>query len=56
MIGGVCLNVGCVPSKALLKSAKVAATVRNAAAYGVRVDGHVSVDFGAVVVNLDYAC
>ena len=35
-MGGDCLNTGCVPSKALIKSAKVAATIRNAAAYGVQ--------------------
>ena len=52
LLGGDCLNVGCVPSKALLKSAKVAATVRNAAAYGVIVDGPVSVDFGAVMERM----
>lgn len=56
LLGGDCLNVGCVPSKALLKNAKGAATIRNAATYAVRVDEHVSVDFGAVVENLDHAC
>ncbi len=46
-IGGDCLWTGCVPSKAILASARVANTVRNAAAYGVSVDG-VSVDTAAV--------
>ncbi len=35
-MGGDCLNYGCVPSKALLKAARVAHTVRTAAAYGLR--------------------
>lgn len=34
-MGGDCLNTGCVPSKALIKSAKVAATMRHADKYGV---------------------
>jgi len=34
-MGGDCLNDGCVPSKALLKAAKVAYTVRTAADYGL---------------------
>lgn len=34
-MGGDCLNTGCVPSKALLKSAKVAATIRKADRYGL---------------------
>lgn len=34
-LGGTCLNVGCIPTKALSKSAEVAGTIRNAAAVGV---------------------
>jgi len=34
-MGGDCLNTGCVPSKALIKSAKVAAMMRNADRYGI---------------------
>lgn len=34
-MGGDCLNTGCVPSKALIKSAKVAASMRNADRYGI---------------------
>ncbi len=34
-MGGDCLNTGCVPSKALIKSAKVASTMRNAEKYGI---------------------
>src|SRR6202795_4510980 len=37
LMGGDCLNFGCVPSKALLAAARVAAAVRGAGTYGVRV-------------------
>src|SRR5262245_22591669 len=35
LMGGDCLNVGCVPSKALLRAARAAAAVRGAAEFGV---------------------
>ncbi|QKW22568.1 dihydrolipoyl dehydrogenase [Kitasatospora sp. NA04385] len=45
--GGVCLNVGCIPSKALLRNAELAHTVLNEAGlYGIEVDGKVSFDYG----------
>ncbi len=47
-LGGDCLNVGCVPSKALLAAAKTAAAARKSGAYGVKVD-QVDVDFPAVM-------
>ncbi len=52
LLGGDCLNVGCVPSKALLRCAKAAAEVRDAGRFGVRVDGKVSVDFGYVMERM----
>ncbi len=52
LLGGDCSNVGCVPSKALLRCAKAAAAVRNAAEFGVRIEGDVSVDFGYVMERL----
>jgi pyruvate/2-oxoglutarate dehydrogenase complex dihydrolipoamide dehydrogenase (E3) component len=52
LLGGDCLNVGCVPSKALLRCAKAASAARNAAAFGVKIDGEVSVDFGAVMERM----
>ena len=52
LLGGDCLNVGCVPSKALLRSAKAVAAVREAGRFGVAIDGEVSVDFGAVMERL----
>jgi len=48
LMGGDCLNFGCVPSKALIRSARVAATVREARAYGVEA-GEPQVDFSRVM-------
>lgn len=52
LMGGDCLNVGCIPSKALLQSAHAAASARNSARFGVRLGGEVSVDFGAVMERM----
>src|SRR6516225_8743209 len=49
LLGGDCLNVGCVPSKALIRVARVAAQVRDAAQYGINVPPGVQVDFPAVM-------
>jgi dihydrolipoamide dehydrogenase len=46
--GGVCLNVGCIPSKALLRNAELANLVQHEAdTFGIRIDGKVSVDYTA---------
>lgn len=47
-LGGDCLNVGCVPSKALLRAAKVVGEIERGRGLGVTVDG-VSADFHAVM-------
>ena len=47
-IGGVCLNVGCIPTKALLRSAEVYRTLLRAEAFGLRVDGRVVPDWAAI--------
>lgn len=46
-LGGTCLHNGCIPSKALLRSAEVFATARHAEEFGV-LTGDVSVNFGKV--------
>jgi pyruvate/2-oxoglutarate dehydrogenase complex dihydrolipoamide dehydrogenase (E3) component len=52
LLGGDCLNVGCVPSKALLASAKAVGAVRAAGALGVTVPGEVEVDFPSVMERM----
>jgi dihydrolipoamide dehydrogenase len=47
-LGGVCLNWGCIPTKALLKSAEVFEYINHAADYGIKV-GESAVDFDSVV-------
>ncbi len=47
-LGGICLNWGCIPTKALLRSAEVLHTMKNAAAYGLSAQG-VSFDLPKVV-------
>ncbi len=49
LMGGDCLNFGCVPSKTLIRSARAAAAVREATRFGVRAAGPVEVDFAAVM-------
>ena len=50
-LGGVCLNWGCIPTKALLKSAQVYSYCRNAAHYGVALEGEVKPDFEKIVAR-----
>ncbi|HVK21724.1 MAG TPA: dihydrolipoyl dehydrogenase [Actinokineospora sp.] len=46
--GGVCLNVGCIPSKALLRNAELAHLVQHEAkTFGIQVEGTVTFDYGA---------
>jgi len=52
MIGGTCINVGCIPTKAFIASARLAHAVRNAGEYGIRT-GEVSVDWPAVQKRVD---
>jgi dihydrolipoamide dehydrogenase len=47
-LGGICLNWGCIPTKALLKSAQVFEYIKHAADYGLSV-GEAHADFGAVI-------
>lgn len=51
LLGGDCLNVGCVPSKALIRCARAAAAARRAGAFGVHT-GEVRVDFAAVMERM----
>jgi dihydrolipoamide dehydrogenase len=48
-LGGVCLNWGCIPTKALLKSASVFEYAKHAMDFGITIKGEVSPDFEAIV-------
>lgn len=52
LLGGDCLNVGCVPSKAIIASAHVAASARDAGTFGVNISGGVTVDFPVVMERM----
>ena len=47
-MGGICLNWGCIPTKALLKSANVYEYINHADDYGIKVSSH-KADFNAVI-------
>lgn len=49
--GGVCLNWGCIPTKALLKSAQVYSCCKAAAGYGIELAGEVRPDLGKIVAR-----
>lgn len=52
LMGGDCLNVGCVPSKAVIRAARAAAAVRDAGPFGARVPDGVSIDFGQAMERM----
>ena len=47
-LGGICLNWGCIPTKALLKSAQVFNYIQHAEEYGIKVE-NAEADFSAVI-------
>jgi dihydrolipoamide dehydrogenase len=47
-LGGICLNWGCIPTKALLKSASVYESMKHSADYGLNASG-IAADFGGVI-------
>lgn len=48
-LGGVCLNIGCIPTKALLKSAEVLEESRHLGDFGLLLEGQVKADFARVI-------
>lgn len=52
LIGGDCLNVGCVPSKGVIRASRAWAEVRHAAEFGVGITGGVKCDFGAAMARM----
>ncbi|MDJ0678822.1 MAG: mercuric reductase [Xenococcaceae cyanobacterium MO_167.B52] len=52
LMGGDCLNVGCVPSKCLIRSGRAVADIRDAKAVGVSAAGDIAVDFSKVMERM----
>src|ERR1700712_679847 len=52
-LGGTCVNNGCIPTKTLVASARAAWVARNAAQWGVQIQGDVKVDMRAVKARKD---
>ncbi len=52
LMGGDCLNVGCVPSKGIIRAARVAATVRDSQVFGVDVTAGAAFNFGKAMERM----
>ena len=52
LMGGDCLNVGCVPSKAVIRAARAVIDSRNGAEFGVHSNSHSEVDFSAAMERM----
>jgi pyruvate/2-oxoglutarate dehydrogenase complex dihydrolipoamide dehydrogenase (E3) component len=52
LMGGDCLALGCVPSKTIIQSSRVAATIRDAAPFGIHPPASVDIDFAAVMQRM----
>ncbi len=52
LLGGDCLNTGCVPSKTVIRSAKVIGEIQKASDFGVHVPAGVTADFGQVMARM----
>lgn len=52
LMGGDCLNVGCVPSKCIIRSSRVVGEMREAEAFGIRPPERIDVDFPAVMERM----
>ena len=53
LFGGTCVNVGCVPTKTLIASARAAHVARHGADFGVTIDGNITVDMMRVKARKD---
>ncbi|MGL5314897.1 MAG: dihydrolipoyl dehydrogenase [Peptostreptococcaceae bacterium] len=52
-VGGTCLNVGCIPTKALLASSSMLMNIKEAKDFGINIDGEVNADFSAIMARKD---
>jgi pyruvate/2-oxoglutarate dehydrogenase complex dihydrolipoamide dehydrogenase (E3) component len=51
-LGGTCLNTGCIPSKAMLRTSRLYADMRDAWHFGAQVPEEINVDFGAAMARM----
>ena len=54
LFGGTCVNTGCMPTKSLVASARVAHQARRARDYGIAIDGSIAIDLRAVKSRKDH--
>ena len=52
LLGGDCLNVGCVPSKGVIRAARAAHDTRHGAEFGIELDGKAHIEFGAAMARM----
>lgn len=52
-VGGTCLNVGCIPTKALLASSSMLMNIREAKDFGINIEGGIKPDFKAIMARKD---
>lgn len=52
-VGGTCLNVGCIPTKALLASSSMLMNIKEAKDFGINIEGEVKPDFNAIMARKD---
>lgn len=53
IVGGICLNHGCIPTKAIIKSTKVYETLKNSKEFGIIADDSLSFDWQAIIKRKD---
>lgn len=52
-VGGTCLNVGCIPTKALLASSSMLMNIKEAKSFGINIEGDINADFSSVMSRKD---
>src|SRR5258708_562345 len=52
LLGGNCLNTGCIPSKTIIRTSRLYAEMRNAEDYGAKTPGEIAVDFAAAMEHV----
>ena len=53
LLGGTCLNRGCIPTKTMIRSAEVANLARRSEEFGINIDGDISADMDTIIQRKD---